>query len=169
MRKKLKVVLKKDVKDLGSFGEIKEVAAGYARNFLIPKGYALYLKDLRTKEILKRKEQIEKAKEEEARQLKEIAQKLSNVVLKFKVKTDEKGKLFGSVGPKQIIEKIEKDYKIKLDKKQIEVEAIKSIGEKEVLVKFGSDVSSKLKVVIESENTQKAKVNNKASSDEANA
>ena len=149
MKKKLKIVLKKDIENLGAFGEIKEVTAGYARNYLVPKGLGLYLKDPQSKQILKQAEENKKKREKEIEKLKEITQKLEGSLLIIKAKVGEKGKLFGSIGAKEVVEKLAKDAKIKLDKKQIEMEPAKEIGEREVLVKLGYNIESRFKVKVE--------------------
>jgi len=150
MKKKIDVILKKDVEKLGLFGEIKKVAAGFARNYLIPKGYALYLKDPRTKAILKEKEKIQQKIAQEIEQLKKLAQRLEEITLALEVRTDEKGKLFGSVKPKEVVEKLAQEYKIKLEAKQLEMEPIKTIEEAptiyEIGVRLGQGIAARLKL-----------------------
>jgi len=150
MKKKIDVILKKDVEKLGLFGEIKKVAAGFARNYLIPKGYALYLKDPRAKAILKEKEKIQQKIAQEIEQLKKLAQRLEEITLALEVRTDEKGKLFGSVKPKEVVEKLAQEYKIKLEAKQLEMEPIKTIEEApticEIGVRLGQGIAARLKL-----------------------
>lgn len=99
----MKVIFIKDVKGQGKKNEIKEVSDGYGKNFLINKGYAVLatptsLKKLNQEKLLN-KQKIEKEKQEAL----EIKEKLSNINLKFKVKTGEHDKVFGSVSVKQIV------------------------------------------------------------------
>jgi large subunit ribosomal protein L9 len=155
MKKKLEIVFKKDVENLGSFGEVRQVAAGFARNYLIPKGYALYLKDRRSKEILKQKAEIQKAEAAKIDELKNLAQKLEGLVLTIKAKVGEKGKLFGSIGPEEIVAQLKKESKIELKKEQVECEPIKNVGEAEVLIKLGHQITSKIKIVVEAEVSEK--------------
>lgn len=160
MKKKLKIVLKEDIQNLGLLGEIKEVASGFARNYLVPQGLALYLKDPEAKQILKQAEEKKQEREKKIEILKEIASKLSGSILPIKAKVGQKGKLFGSIGAEEVVAKLSKDFKIKIDKKQIEMEAIKDlsaeaqrakagVGEKEILVKLGYGIEAKFKVKIE--------------------
>jgi len=151
MKKKLQIVFKKDVENLGSFGEIKEVAAGFARNYLIPKGYALYLKNRRSKEILKRKAELQKAEEAKKEELKKLAQKLEGMVLTIKARAGEKGNLFGSVGPEEVAAQLKKKSKIDLKKEQIEFEPLKRFGKNEALIKLGHNIISKITIVAEAE------------------
>jgi large subunit ribosomal protein L9 len=149
-KKKLKVILKEDIENLGAFGEIKEVAAGYARNFLVPQGLAIYLKDPASKQILKTKEELERAKEKEIEELNKIAKKLDGLVLTLKAKTTEKGRLFGSIGIEEVIQELAKSAKIKLNKDQIEMAPIKEIEEspQEVKAKLGHGIEAKFKIKI---------------------
>lgn len=149
MRKKLKVVLKEDIENLGLFGDIKEVTAGFARNYLVPQGKALFFKDPQSKQILQRKEQIEKDRAKEVEKIKETAGKLDGVVVTVKAKVGAKGKLFGSIGAEEIIENLAKEHKIKLEKKQIQMQPIKEVGEKEIIVKLGYNIDSKIKIKVE--------------------
>jgi large subunit ribosomal protein L9 len=150
MKKKLKIVLKKDVQNLGTFGEVKEVAAGFARNFLVPQGLAIYLKDPASKQILKTKEELEKAKEKKIEELNKIAKKLDGLVLTLKAKTTEKGGLFDSIGVEEVMKELAKSAKIKLNKNQIEMAPIKEIEEspQEVKAKLGHGIEVKFKIKI---------------------
>lgn len=152
MKKQLKIVLKKDIPGLGSFGEIKEVSAGYARNYLIPLGFALYLKDGRSKEILRQAEERKKLLEKEVNKLKELAEKINGSVLEIKAKATKEGKLYGGIGPQDVLKYLWQKNKIKLDKDQIKMEPLKEIGETEAMINFGHQIQAflKIKVVIES-------------------
>jgi len=157
MRKKREIILTKDIKPLGSFGDIKEVAAGYARNFLIPRGYALYLKDPRSKEIIKKKKEAELLRAKEAEEAKGRAQKLEGTILRLTAKAGSTGRLFGSIGPKEIAQKISQEYGLEVKKEQVKTEAIKNTGEKEVRVDFIEGISAKIKVIVEPAKEEKTK------------
>lgn len=149
MKKKLKIVLAQDVQNLGLFGEIKEVAAGYARNFLVPKGLAFYLKDPQAKQILKKAEEMRKEKEKELEKLRELSQKLEGLKLEIKAKATKEGKLYAKIGPKEILKVLEKEHKIKL--KEIEMEILKEVGEREVVANLGQNIRAKFKVIVSKE------------------
>ena len=114
----MKVILVSDVKKVGKKGEIVEVADGYARNFLIRNGYAVQATET-SRQILKKQEiqAAEHEKEAEAN-AKELAEKLKDLSVEFRVKAGKEGKVFGSVSTKQIAEKLQQQYGIKVDKRK---------------------------------------------------
>ncbi len=145
----MKVLLTKDVKTLGKAGEIKEVADGYGKNFLIGKGLALHA----TTEVLNRwKAEQKRAAENEAKEIataKELAEKLNATKLTIKHKIGANGHLIGSVTNKEIAESLEHQFSIVVDKKNISVEKkFKSVGIYEVDCKLGHSIHATLKVDI---------------------
>ena len=145
----MKVLLTKDVKSLGKAGEIKEVADGYGKNFLIGKGLALHA----TTEVLNRwKSEQKRAAENEAKEIataKELAEKLNATKLTLKHKVGANGHLIGSVTNKEIAESLEDQFSIMLDKKNISLDKkIKSVGIYEVDCKLGHAIHATLKVDI---------------------
>jgi len=103
--KHMKVVLIKDVSNVGKIGQIRDVRPGFARNYLMPKNLAVFLGDPKASELIQKqkdrkgKEEIEKVEELE------IIEKLSGRKFIFKAKADKKGKLYGSIGSKEIAKK----------------------------------------------------------------
>ena len=145
----MKVLLTKDVKSLGKAGEIKEVADGYGKNFLIGKGLALHA----TTEVLNRyNAEQKKLAENEAKEIataKELAEKLNATKLTIKHKVGANGHLIGSVTNKEIAESLEDQFSIMLDKKNISLDKkIKSVGIYEVDCKLGHAIHASLKVDI---------------------
>lgn len=145
----MKVLLTKDVKTLGKAGEIKEVADGYGKNFLIGKGLALHA----TTEVLNRwKAEQKRAAENEAKEIaaaKELAEKLNATKLTIKHKLGANGNLIGSVTNKEVSEELEKQFSIILDKKNISLDKkIKTIGIYEIDCKLGHAIHATLKVDI---------------------
>ena len=145
----MKVLLTKDVKSLGKAGEIKEVADGYGKNFLIGKGLALHA----TTEVLNRyNAEQKKLAENEAKEIsiaKELAEKLNATKLTIKHKIGANGHLIGSVTNKEIAESLEQQFSIIIDKKHISVEKkFKSVGIYEVDCKLGHSIHATLKVDI---------------------
>ncbi|CAM3452373.1 50S ribosomal protein L9 [Arcobacter aquimarinus] len=145
----MKVLLTKDVKTLGKAGEIKEVADGYGKNFLIGKGLALHA----TTEVLNRwKAEQKRAAENEAKEIaaaKDLAEKLNATKLTIKHKIGANGHLIGSVTNKEIAESLEQQFSIVIDKKNISLDKkIKSIGIYEVDCKLGHAIHATLKVDI---------------------
>jgi large subunit ribosomal protein L9 len=145
----VKVLLTKDVKSLGKAGEIKEVADGYGKNFLIGKGLALHA----TTEVLNRwKSEQKRAAENEAKEIaaaKELAEKLNATKLTIKHKIGANGHLIGSVTNKEISESLEDQFSIMIDKKNISLDKkFKSVGIYEVDCKLGHTIYATLKVDI---------------------
>jgi len=145
----MKVLLIKDVKSLGKAGELKEVADGYGKNFLIGKGLALHA----TTEVLNRyNAEQKKLAENEAKEIaaaKELAEKLNSTKLTIKHKIGANGHLIGSVTNKEISESLEQQFSIMIDKKHISVEKkFKTVGIYEVDCKLGHAIHATLKVDI---------------------
>lgn len=149
----MKVIFLKDVKGKGKKGEVKNVADGYAQNFLIKNGYAIEATNanMKTLEAKKRKEEQEALQEkEQAKQLKEQLEKLTVVI---PAKSGEGGRLFGSVTSKQIAEQLQKQHKIKIDRRKIELpDAIRALGFTKVPVKLYTDVQGTLTVHVKEDN-----------------
>lgn len=142
----MQVIFVQDVRKQGKKGEIKTVADGYAKNFLIKNGYAIPVneKNMNNLEHEKaREKKIDKENREEATKEK---QKMEKENIEFKVKTGKDDKVFGSVSPKQIKEELEKKgYKI--DKKQIEIKnSITTLGYHDVKINLYSDIYATIKV-----------------------
>lgn len=145
----MKVILTQDVKNLGRTGDMKEVADGYARNFLIPKGLAVEATSGKIKETEEKKQSMEKQKKKELEQAEELKAKLHGRNLEIKVKVGESSKLFGAVTPKEIAGVIAEEMGIKIDKKKIELaEPIKHLGEYEVKIKIYPGVQAEIKLII---------------------
>ncbi|ACI19988.1 50S ribosomal protein L9 [Dictyoglomus thermophilum] len=147
----MKVILLKDVKGLGKLGEIKNVADGYARNFLIKNKLALEATESNIKYVKSQLDALQKKNErkfENAKELKEVIESL-NVVIK--AKAGESGKLFGSITSEDIALALKEQHNLEIDKKIIETEPIKLVGEYIVDVRLGMNVIAKLKVKIESD------------------
>lgn len=145
----MKVLLIKDVKTLGKAGEIKEVADGYGKNFLIVKGLALQA----TNEVIAKHNAEQKKlalkEEEEIKAAKELAEKINSTKLTIRHKVGANGQLIGSVTNKEISEELEKQFSIMVDKKSIVVDnKLKTIGIYEVSCKLGHSVNATLKIDI---------------------
>ena len=146
----MKVVLLKDLKGKGKKGDIIEISSGYAQNYLIPQGLA----KLGTSSNLNEANQAKKAQEynDEQNRLKavELKGKVEETNLIIKVKCGSNGKVFGSVTNKEISEELSK-IGLDIDKKKIETDVIKTVGNFEIKVKLHPTVTAKLKLEIVSE------------------
>ena len=148
----MKVVLLQDVPKLGRAGEIKKVANGYSRNYLIPQGLAMLAtpEALRMAEPIRRKADAERAKLN--RELSGLAERLSGLTLYFAVRASEQGKLYGSVSPQMIAEKINETLGLEdeeaISRKQIEIQPIRHLGVYSAPVRLTIDLLPEVRVVV---------------------
>ena len=145
----MKVILLKDVKGTGKKGEVKNVADGYAQNFLIKRGLALEADKGNLSELAGKQKAEDRLKAEElttAKNLKEVLEKEETVV-QLKSKAGEDGRLFGSIPSKQIAEALKKQFNIKIDKRKLDLpQPIKTLGYTKVTAKLHHDVTAVVKV-----------------------
>lgn len=145
----MKLILLKDVKGQGKKGEVINASDGYARNFLIPKGYAEEATEANMHILNKKLEAERKRKIEETEAAQKIAEKLRNKEIKIQAKAGEGGRLFGAITSKDIAAELKKQYNVEVDKKKIAVETIKNTGTYEAEVKLYPEISAKIRVIIE--------------------
>lgn len=147
----MKVVLLKDVKGTGKKGEIKEVADGFAKNFLLKNGSAKIADNTALNENKRMSEASAFHKQQEIAAAKALAAKLEGKTITLPIKCGSNGKTFGSVTNKEIAEGLEKNG-ISLDKKKIDVkEPIKSTGVYSIVAKIYPEISAKFNVEIVAE------------------
>jgi large subunit ribosomal protein L9 len=144
----MKVILKSTVDHLGRAGEVKEVATGYARNFLLPRKLAEPATASALKYWEKGKEKRAAVVSAEVKVAKELAEKLSGVNLTFSMPASEEGKLFGSVGKTDVLKSL-KAAGYDVPKNSIRLEtALKTTGEHEVELRLAPEVAAKVKVTV---------------------
>ena len=143
----MKVILTQDIKSIGKKGQIINASDGYARNYLLPKKLAVVADNANLNE-LKTKQDANKYKKDMSRaSAEELAQKMKDFELIFKIKAGENGKTFGSVTAKDIAEALNKKYFVEVDKKKIGLsDAIKTLGTYHIDVKLFEGITGKLKV-----------------------
>ena len=144
----MRIILLQDVENLGKKYDVKEVASGYARNFLIPKDLA----KIATKENLKwlenQKEIEVKKAEEELKKVQEIATNIDGQEIIISVKVGEEGQLFESITSQKIYEKL-KELGFEIKKSQIDLtEPIKELGEYPVKIKFEHNLEAEIKIIV---------------------
>ena len=143
----MKVILKENIKGVGKKDEVINASDGYARNFLFPKNLAVEANAENMSKLKAKQDSNAFKKLQEKEEAQRIADKLSKILLKIKVKAGANGKIFGGVSSKEIAENLEKQYQIKVDKKKIDLkETIKTLGVHNVDVKLYEGVSGKIKV-----------------------
>jgi len=147
----MKVVLNENVKGLGKKLDIVNVSEGYARNFLFPKKLAVAADNKSVSEATTKKEAIQFKKDTDRENALKLKAEIEKVIVSFKLKTAENGKLFGSVTSKEISEELKKTSGIEVDKKKIILEdAVKSTGTYTAKVKLYEGVIANLKVKVDS-------------------
>ena len=143
----MKVILKADIKGVGKKNEVINASDGYARNFLFPKNLAVEANAENMGKLKSQNEATQFRKDTEKEEAKKIAEKLTKIIVKIQVRAGENGKIFGGVSAKDISENLEKQHKITVDKKKIELkETIKTLGIHNVDVKLYEGVSGKIKI-----------------------
>ena len=147
----MKVMLLKDVYNLGRAGDIKKVADGYGRNFLLPQGLAT----LATSGALKQSEHIREIASEQRevlnQELGSVAEKLEGLELVFPVKSGQTGRLYGSVTTTMMVEAIQESTGMEIDRRQIDSQPIKLIGVHKANVRLTIDLVPELTVVVHPE------------------
>ena len=154
----MKVILLENVQDLGNKYEVKEVKAGYARNFLIPKKLAKLATKVALKWLDSQKEVIEKEIEEDLKRAQETASQIDGLDIMIMVKVGEHGELFEGINSQKISEKI-KEMGFDVKKSQIALpEAIKDLGEFPIKVNVPHNLEVEINVSIVAENGVKKEV-----------
>ena len=145
----MKIILRKDIPDLGDTDDVKEVSSGYARNYLIPRGMVVEATPSALAAAGKRKAVFEKKMEGRKSEFIELAKKLSAVEVLIPADAGESGKLFGSITSQDIALSVREKSGIEVDKRKIELaEPIKMVGEYKVPVKIYQEIVASLSVKV---------------------
>lgn len=145
----MKVVLIKDVKDLGKAGEVVNASEGYVRNFLIPRKLAIIADSGAMNTVEQKRKMLEAKDEKLLAAAKSTAEKLKDVKLTIVARVGSGSKLYGSITNHEIADALQKNFKITVDKRKIILsEPIKTLGKYEVPVKLHHDVNTAISVEI---------------------
>jgi large subunit ribosomal protein L9 len=148
---KTEVILTHNIVGLGGESDQVRVAAGYARNFLFPQGFAVPLNGANKRRLESLKQRRAEREAHELNTMTELAKGVSKLICVIKVKAGDDGKMFGSVTAGMIADELKHQFDITLDKRKIHLEsAIKTLGEREVELHLHAEVKSTLKVRVES-------------------
>ena len=148
----MEVLLKKDVKGVGHAGDIKKVADGYGRNYLIPQGLASQANQGAAKQAVQIKSTTERKEERERQSALSLAEKISALTLTFKARATDTDRLFGSVTASDIALAIEQAVGQEIAKRQVDLEhPIRDLGMHKVPVHLMSNIIPEVTVVIERE------------------
>ncbi len=144
----MKVLLVKDVYKLGRAGDVKRVADGYGRNFLLPQGMAV----LATPGAMKTAERIRsKATEKRAilnNEMGVVAEMLKKVQISFGARAGETGKLYGSITSQEVVDAIQKKTEITVKRQQLDMQPLRTLGEHTVRIRLTMDLIPEIKVTV---------------------
>ena len=148
----MKVIFLKDVKNVGKKGDIKNVADGYANNFLLKNNLAVEADQAAMSKLAGQQKKQEQELEQELNEAKELKEKLEALTVELKAKSGEGGRLFGSITTKQVAKELEKKHGYKIDKRKMELDdAIRALGYTNVPVKLHQEVTATLRVHVTEE------------------
>jgi large subunit ribosomal protein L9 len=144
----MQVILKKDITEIGRMGEIVKVKSGYARNFLIPRSLAASANEKNVRNLEHLKRIVESNKKKVQKESEKLADGFKKYSIKLERRVNEAGKLFGSITTAEIVSELEKK-EIKVDRRDVELENIKTPGTYELKVRLPGDVYASIKLVID--------------------
>jgi len=170
----MKVLLLKDVYKLGRAGEVKKVANGYGRNYLIPQGLAIPATPAALKMAERIKVEAEKQRKALNREFSGLAEQLQETVLYFAVKASEQGRLYGSVNAQRIAEALNEQLGLeesgqKILKRQVDIQPIRMLGEYTVPIRLTVDLVPEVTVIVYREGEAPPKVGDFAAAAAAEA
>ena len=148
----MKVLLKQNIDSVGRMGEIVEVAGGYARNYLIPRGLAVGVTRGTVKDIAEQKKVLEVKAERQREQVMSVAEKMKSMPVKIKARCSASGKLFGSVTNRQVADAIAEATGEEVDRHKIHIDdRIRAVGTYKALIKLHPDVEIEMEFEVEGE------------------
>jgi large subunit ribosomal protein L9 len=146
----MQVLFLKDVKGVGHAGDIKEVAGGYAQNYLFPNHLAQQVTDGAVKQAQQLQDAAARKKERKALEAKALADKVNGQVVTFKARTGEGERLYGSITTADVATALSKAIGQEIDRKYVEIEhPIKTIGQHNATVKIATGLTAKIVIVVE--------------------
>ena len=144
----MKVLLIKDVYKLGRAGDIKKVADGYGRNFLLPQGLAVLATAGALKQTDKIRSQAEVRRTELNSELKDLASHINGITVVFSAKAGETGKLYGSITTQDVANAIQEKTRYEVKKQQIDMQPIRNLGEFKAHVRLTMDLVPEVKIIV---------------------
>jgi large subunit ribosomal protein L9 len=147
----MKVLLLKDVYKLGRAGDVKKVADGYGRNFLLPQKLAVLATPGALKQVEKIRSQAEIRRTELNSELKSLADQINGVTLVFPAKAGETGKLYGSITTQDVATAIQEKTRFEVKKQQLDMQPIRNLGEFTAHVRLTMDLVPEIKIIVHRE------------------
>lgn len=148
----MKVLLKKDIENLGYVGDICEVSPGYGRNFLIPKGFAVAATASTLKEAEVWKHRTDARRDQLQAQYAALTERINKTVLEFEARAGDTGKLYGSITTAEVVAKLNETIGVELDRRRIVNNAnLRTLGEHEVRIRLDPTNHARFKVLVNRE------------------
>jgi large subunit ribosomal protein L9 len=144
----MELVLREDVENVGLRGEVVNVARGYARNYLLPRGLAEVATPALQKEVAKRDAMRARNEAKTVDEARAIAERLESKEIRFDVSAGPTGSLFGSVTATNVVDRLWADQKIRVDRRKLQLDTIKRVGRYTVPVEVFTDVTAQLRLVV---------------------
>lgn len=147
----MKVILIEHIENLGAKGEVVNVKRGYARNYLIPRAYAIYATPQNMKRLSAIQEDLKASEEKKLAELKLLAEKIASIKLTFKRKVDDQGTMFGSVSANDIVHALA-EQELPVQRSMVLLEQhLKELGEHSVQLRLHKDIVTDLTFVVEAD------------------
>ncbi|MBI5945694.1 MAG: 50S ribosomal protein L9 [Chloroflexi bacterium] len=147
----MKVLLVKDVYKLGRAGDIKKVADGFGRNFLIPQGFAVLATEGAMKQVQKIKAQAEIRRATQNNELSGLADQIKAVTLTFAAKAGDTGKLYGSITTQDIATALSEQVRFEVKRQQVDIQPIRALGEFSAHIRLTMDLVPEIKIIVHRE------------------
>jgi len=147
----MKVMLVKDVYKLGRAGDIKKVADGYGRNFLIPQGLAVLATSGAIKQVERIRSQAAIRRTEQNSELKGLADQIKGIVVTFGSKAGETGKLYGSITTQDVATAVSEQTRFEVKKQQVDMQPIRNLGEFIARIRLTMDLVPEVKIIVHRE------------------
>jgi large subunit ribosomal protein L9 len=145
----MKVILLKDIPGTGKKNQILNVSDGYARNYLLPRKWAMEASDSSVKEIERRNEAERQKEFETRREAEELAESLKGKTIVLHAKCGDKGRLYGSVTTQEVAAALQQQHGLNIDKRKLELnEAIRTVGDYDLQISIYSGVKASMKVSV---------------------
>lgn len=145
----MKVILLCDVKDIGKKDAVLNVSDGYARNFLLPRKWAVEATPGAVKEIERRRAKEEQLERERRAEAEETAKNLKGKTINLQAKCGAQGRIYGSITSQEIAAALKEQHGVEIDKRKIECEPIRQVGDVEIQVAVYTGVKAPMKVHVE--------------------
>ena len=146
--KKMKILLMKDVYKLGRAGDIKKVADGYGRNFLIPQGFAVLATEGALKQVQRIKSQAEVRRSTQNNELQGVADLIKGVTLTFAAKAGDTGKLYGSITTQDIATALTEKIRHEVKRQLVDIQPIRTLGEFTAHIRLTMDLVPEIKIIV---------------------